>query len=249
MAGPQEGVLAELWRTKAWRLFPLLLVYMSGKPSHIGRCGRAEAGGRGGGTFCGQVPGAAWPPPTCPPATPPLPFPAGITLLVPHVPGIMADYFAGRRAGHELHCEGMAADAPDAAACRVSRQRGAWVQQPHMPASNPARQSCLPGSRPASRNAPCCSFAAIATHAITHKLPRPVLPCPAGLHCRWFEPVGHTRNCLTSAAALPCPAGLQDAHADVVLWSSCTFFSNSFVSIVLVGALLHPLCGTDCAGQ
>lgn len=68
-------LLKELWRTGAWRLFPLLLVYMS-----------------------------------------------GITLLIPHVPGIMTDYFAGRRAGRpgDLHCEGLPGDAPriDADACR-----------------------------------------------------------------------------------------------------------------------------------
>ncbi|KAL4420298.1 hypothetical protein ABPG77_001388 [Micractinium sp. CCAP 211/92] len=68
-------LLQELWRTGAWRLFPLLLVYMS-----------------------------------------------GITLLIPHVPGIMTDYFAGRRAGRpgDLHCEFLPADAPriDADACR-----------------------------------------------------------------------------------------------------------------------------------
>lgn len=98
----ERPLLSELWHTKAWRLFPLLLAYM-----------------------------------------------AGVTLLIPHVPGIMTDYFAGRRAGHNLHCEGMAKDAPDAAACR-------------------------------------------------------------------------------------------DAHADVVMWSSWTsFFSNSFVSIVLTPLLGH----------
>ena len=46
---------------------------------------------------------------------------AGLTLLVPHIPGIMTDYFAERRAGHTLHCDGLPSDAaaPDAAACRV----------------------------------------------------------------------------------------------------------------------------------
>ncbi|EFN55254.1 hypothetical protein CHLNCDRAFT_134588 [Chlorella variabilis] len=68
-----QPLLRELWDTRAWRLFPLLLVYMS-----------------------------------------------GLTLLVPHVPGIMTDYFAERRAGHTLHCDGLPSDAaaPDAAACR-----------------------------------------------------------------------------------------------------------------------------------
>lgn len=40
-------------------------------------------------------------------------------MLVPHVPGIMTDYFAGRRAGHGVHCQGLAKDHPDALACRV----------------------------------------------------------------------------------------------------------------------------------
>jgi hypothetical protein len=155
MAGPQEGMLAELWRTKAWRLFPLLLVYMSGKAPPNGRGGRAEAGGRGGGTRTGR---RLVPPTRCQPALSPVSLPAGITLLVPHVPGIMADYFAGRRAGHELRCEGMAADAPDAAACRVSERCGASGGGSRMLASNPAGQHCLPGSRPAACHALCCPF-------------------------------------------------------------------------------------------
>lgn len=40
-------------------------------------------------------------------------------MLIPHVPGIMTDYFAGRRAAHPVHCEGLDKGAPDAAACRV----------------------------------------------------------------------------------------------------------------------------------
>ncbi|PSC69918.1 CWF19 2 [Micractinium conductrix] len=73
-AGDAPPLLRELWATGAWRLFPLLLVYMS-----------------------------------------------GVTLLIPHIPGIVTDYFAGRRTGHtDLHCEGLPSDAPaaDAAACR-----------------------------------------------------------------------------------------------------------------------------------
>lgn len=30
-----EGLGAELWRTRAWRLFPLLLAYMSGEPGGV----------------------------------------------------------------------------------------------------------------------------------------------------------------------------------------------------------------------
>lgn len=46
---------------------------------------------------------------------------AGLTLLIPHVPGIMNDYFAQRRAGHTLRCDELPTDAPvlDTAACRV----------------------------------------------------------------------------------------------------------------------------------
>ena len=44
-----------------------------------------------------------------------------MTLLVPHVPGLMADYFATRRAGWAVHCEGLAPGAPGADACRVRR--------------------------------------------------------------------------------------------------------------------------------
>ena len=45
MAGPLEDIMAALWRTKAWRLFPLLLVYMLGTTLLNGRGGRAEEGG------------------------------------------------------------------------------------------------------------------------------------------------------------------------------------------------------------
>jgi hypothetical protein len=57
------------------------------------------------------------PPPTSPSA--------GLTLLVPHVPGITLDYFAARRAGHTLHCDALPRDMaqPDAAACRVRWRR------------------------------------------------------------------------------------------------------------------------------
>ena len=58
----------------------------------------------------------------------------------------------------------------------------------------------------------------------------------------------HARNqykCLP----LPCPAGLQDAHADVVLWSRWTsYYSNGFTSIVPMGALLDtglPVLASD----
>lgn len=117
-------LLQELWRTGAWRLFPLLLVYMSGEsrvlqlripllshPRRL-RCKMAQT----------APPAVSRLSPTC--RTPPAAaLPAGITLLIPHVPGIMTDYFAGRRAGRpgDLHCEFLPADAPriDADACRV----------------------------------------------------------------------------------------------------------------------------------
>jgi len=51
----------------------------------------------------------------------------GVTLLIPHIPGIMTDYFAGRRVGRpgDLHCQGLPTDAPraEAEACRVRRGR------------------------------------------------------------------------------------------------------------------------------
>ena len=53
--------MAALWRTKAWRLFPLLLVYMSGTALLDGRGGRAEASGRGVGAPAGHAPRAASP--------------------------------------------------------------------------------------------------------------------------------------------------------------------------------------------
>jgi hypothetical protein len=53
--------MAALWRTKAWRLFPLLLVYMLGTTLLNGRGGRAETGGRGVGTPAGHAPCVASP--------------------------------------------------------------------------------------------------------------------------------------------------------------------------------------------
>ena len=54
--------------------------------------------------------------PACPARVPP----TGATVLVPHVPGMLTDYFAGRRVGHAVLCGSLPPDAPaaDAAACQ-----------------------------------------------------------------------------------------------------------------------------------
>lgn len=121
-------------------------------------------------------------------------------MLIPHVPGIMTDYFASRRAGHPLHCEGMDRGAPDAAACRV-------------------RRACLLLF--------CCLSLFSLAHA-SHARRRGGV----GPHRTWFHAADTTLNPTVYAYCV------QDAHADVVMWSSWTsFFSNSFVSIVLVSSL------------
>lgn len=148
--------------------------------------------------------------------------PAGITLLIPHVPGIMTDYFAGRRAGRpgDLHCEGLPGDAPriDADACRVGAACSMLWQLNLCPL--PYDASLMLRAAGAHMAVIRCRVPPPA--APPQPPPPSVLPVPA----------------LQSAQpGCSCPRLLhmQDAHADVVLWSSWTsFFSNSLVSIVLV---------------
>lgn len=124
----------------------------------------------------------------------------------------MTDYFAGRRAGHNLHCEGMAKDAPDSAACRVGvvlccTLLGAAC--PFRGCLRPARHAAWVVAAGACQDSGSAGVGGLQGRWHVHQLRR--LPCHP----------------------LSCPP--QDAHADVVMWSSWTsFFSNSFVSIVLV---------------
>lgn len=91
MAGPQarppaeeRPLLAELWATRAYRLFPLLLIYMSGERW----AGRLDQMGRAATADAVAAPaGRRQAPPRDRLKFHPARLPAGVTLLIPHVPG------------------------------------------------------------------------------------------------------------------------------------------------------------------
>lgn len=70
----ERPLLSELWHTKAWRLFPLLLAYMAGDCRRRRRRSAAAQGLHPDATACRHC------------------LPAGVTLLIPHVPGEQRQY-------------------------------------------------------------------------------------------------------------------------------------------------------------
>ncbi|KFM25034.1 Hippocampus abundant transcript-like protein 1 [Auxenochlorella protothecoides] len=76
-----KGMWKELWESRAWRLFPLILLYVGTERLHLTH------------------------------------IPTALTFLVPHLPTLLTNDFASRRAGRQLHCEDyVVAEAPTA--CR-----------------------------------------------------------------------------------------------------------------------------------